>query len=165
MPSVQKWKKKGRPKQGIYIPENPNKVILVENQQNNGRIEYRSSWERQFMVWLDVTENVLRWASEPFAIPYIKPTDYKEHRYYIDFYMETKNTKGGVTKYLIEVKPKHETVPPVPPKSKTEKSMMNYQKRITTYQVNQAKWESARAFCKKNGLEFMIITEEELGIK
>jgi hypothetical protein len=162
--SQQKWQKKGKPKRGLYIPENPEKVILVENQQNGGNIEYRSSWERIFMVWCDKTSSVIKWSSEPFAIPYIKPTDYREHRYYIDFYFEALTPGGGTKKYLIEIKPKHETQPPKPPKRKTEKSMLNYQKRIDTYQVNQAKWESARKFAKQNNLEFMIITEEELGV-
>jgi len=162
--SQQKWQKKGKPKQGFFVPTNPKKVVLVENAQNNGMIVYRSSWERQFMVWLDVTPSVKRWASEPFPIPYIKPTDFREHKYYIDFYFEAVGKDGNIVKYMIEIKPKHETEPPKQPKKKTEKSMMNYQKRIETYQINQAKWESARAFAKANKLQFMIITEEELGI-
>ena len=160
----QKWQKKGKPKQGEYQPENPEKYIMVENDQNSGTIIFRSSWERIFMRWLDMNESVTKWASEPFAIPYIKPTDFREHRYYIDFYFECKTPDGGVKKYLIEIKPKHETQPPLPPKRKTEKSMMNFEKRKITYMVNQAKWEAARAFARQNKLEFMIITEDELGL-
>jgi hypothetical protein len=159
-----KWEKKGSPKQGMFIPTNVDKVILVENQQNKGTIIYRSSWERIFMSWCDRNPSVLRWASEPFAIPYIKPTDFREHKYYIDFYFEARTTSGGIKKYIVEVKPKAETEPPKMPKAKTEKAMMNYEKRIVTYQVNQAKWDAARQFCRVNGLEFVIITEEELGI-
>jgi hypothetical protein len=159
-----KWQKKGTPKKGNYIPTNPEKVILVENDQNRGSIIYRSSWERIFMHWCDVTESVIKWASEPFPIPYIKPTDFREHRYYIDFYFEAKSSNGYTKKYLIEIKPKHETLPPKPPKRKTEKSMENFQKRITTYQVNQAKWDSARKFANMNNMEFKIITEDELGL-
>ena len=161
---MSKWEQKGKPKQGFFIPKNLKKVILVENKQNMGGIIYRSSWERIFMSWLDLNENVLRWNSEGIPINYIKPTDGKEHKYYPDFYFECNDGKGGISKYLIEVKPKVETIPPVPPKNKTEKSMFNFQKRIDTYKVNQAKWMYAEEFCKRNNLKFMIITEDELGI-
>lgn len=164
MSKKDRWQKKGRPKQGYFVPENPKKVILVENAQNEGAIIYRSSWERIFMSWLDTNDSVVKWASEPFAIPYIKPTDGREHKYYIDFYFECKGSNGGVNKYLVEVKPKHETEPPKPPKRKTEKSMINFEKRKMTYKVNQAKWMYARKFCELNNLEFTIITEEELGL-
>ena len=160
----QKWVKKGRPKQGQFMPDNPEKYIMVENDQNQGKIIYRSSWERQFMSWLDLTTSVIKWNSEGVYVPYIKPTDNREHKYYIDFYFEAKNTKGGTTRYLIEIKPYAETQPPILPKRKTEKSMQNHQKRIVTYQVNQAKWESAREFARQNKVEFKIITERELGL-
>jgi len=161
----QKWMKKGKPKQGIFIPKNIEKYILVENAQNNGRIEYRSSWELMFMNWCDMNEAVIKWSSEPFAIHYIKPTDAKKHKYYIDFYFEAKNSKGEIIKYIIEIKPYSETKPPELPKRKTEKSMMNYHKKLMTYQINQAKWNAAKKFAEENGLNFMIITEYELGIK
>ena len=154
-------RKRGEYKQGIYNPINPEKVIIAENKQNSGTIIYRSSWERIFMSWLDRTTSVIKWASEPFAIPYISPKDLKTHRYYVDFYFEGKALEGTI-KYLVEVKPLAETKPPIPPKKKTEKSMFNYQKRIETYHVNQAKWESAKKFCSENSLIFKIITEEEL---
>jgi hypothetical protein len=162
--SNKKWQKKGMPKKGEFVPQNKSKYIMVENDQNGGSIIYRSSWERVFMHWLDNNPNVIRWNSEGLPIPYIKPTDYKPHRYFPDFYFEARTPDGGIKKYLIEVKPHHETIPPVLPKRKTEKSLMNHQKRITTYQVNQAKWESAREFCRQNNMEFMIITENELGL-
>lgn len=154
-------RKRGEYKQGVFIPLNPQKVIMAENKQNQGSIIFRSSWERIFMSWLDRTDTVLKWASEPFAIPYMSPVDLRPHRYYIDFYFEGKSVNGTV-KYLIEIKPKAETLPPVPPKRKTEKTLVNYQKRIETYQINQAKWEAARKFCEVNNLIFKIMTEEEL---
>jgi hypothetical protein len=33
-----------------------------------------------------------------------------------------------------------------------------------TYQVNQDKWKAAREWAKKNGFEFIILTEYELGL-
>jgi len=35
---------------------------------------------------------------------------------------------------------------------------------MRTYQVNKAKWQAAIAFCNKQGWEFLILTEIELGI-
>lgn len=159
-----KWEKKGKPKQGYYIPTHPKKVIIAENQQNNGLIVYRSSWERIFMYWCDHNESVLKWSSEPFAIPYIKPTDCQTHRYYIDFYFECKDSKGNIKKYIVEVKPLAETMPPKLPKKQTEKSMRSFLKKEETYKINMAKWDAARSFAKLNNIEFTIITEEDLGI-
>ena len=161
---MSKWDRKGKPKQGYYIPTYPKKYLMAENQQKNGLIVYRSSWERLFMYWCDHNESVIKWSSEPFAIPYTKPTDFKPHRYYIDFYFECTDSNGNSKKYIVEVKPLAETMPPKPPKRITDKSARNHEKRIETYNVNQAKWESARAFARINNLEFIIITEEELGI-
>ena len=33
-----------------------------------------------------------------------------------------------------------------------------------TYAVNQAKWRAADAFAKDNGIEFKVLTENDLGI-
>lgn len=159
-----KWDTKGQPKQGYYTPTHMKKVILAENQQNGGLIVFRSSWERLFMYWCDHNESVTKWSSEPFAITYIKPTDGREHKYYVDFYFECVDSLGNVKKYIVEIKPLAETRPPVPPKKQTERSMMNYNKRIETYKINQAKWEYAKRFAKLNNIIFSIITEVELGI-
>ena len=43
------------------------------------------------------------------------------------------------------------------------KILKSYINEVTNYAVNQAKWKSARNFCKDNLLEFKIITEDELG--
>lgn len=164
MSKKNKWDTKGMPKKGYYIPTYPKKVLMAENQQNNGMIVYRSSWERLFMYWCDHNQSVTKWSSEPFAIPYIKPTDFKTHRYYIDFYFECVDSNGGTKKYIVEVKPLAETMYPKPPKKVTEKTTLSYQNRIDTYNINQAKWEAAIKFAKLNNLEFIIITEEDLGI-
>ena len=54
-------------------------------------IIYRSLWERKFMNYCDLTENVSEWQSEEFWIPYISPKDNRVHRYFPDFYIKTKN--------------------------------------------------------------------------
>lgn len=121
----------------------------------------RSSWERAFCNWCDTRENVLKWASEEFSIPYVSPKDGKVHRYYPDFLVEFRDSNGKVKKQIIEVKPKRQTKPPER-KSRVTKS---YLYEAATYEINMAKWKAAGEFAKDNGIEFRIITEDELGIK
>ena len=54
------------------------------------KIQYRSLWERKCMIKFDENPNILRWASEEMAIPYLSPVDRKRHRYYPDFLVELK---------------------------------------------------------------------------
>ena len=74
--------------------------------------------------------------------------------------MEVKDANGSKKCYLIEVKPKRFTKAPPTGKRKTKR----YLQEIANYAVNEAKWKSARSFCKKQGMEFRIVTEKELGI-
>ena len=121
----------------------------------------RSSWERKFCRYCDTQPNVLKWASEEFSIPYVSPKDGKVHRYYPDFLIEFRDVSGKVKKQIIEVKPKRQTKPPER-KSRVTKS---YLYEAATYEINMAKWKAAIEFAKDNGIEFRIITEDELGIK
>lgn len=111
--------------------------------------------------WCDTQPNVLKWASEEFSIPYVSPKDGKVHRYYPDFLIEYRDTGGKIKKQIIEVKPKRQTKPPER-KSRVTKS---YLYEAATYEINMAKWKAAVEFAKDNGIEFKIITEDELGIK
>ena len=111
--------------------------------------------------WCDTQPNVLKWASEEFSIPYVSPKDGKVHRYYPDFLIEYRDTGGKIKKQIIEVKPKRQTKPPER-KSRVTKS---YLYEAATYEINMAKWKAAGEFAKDNGIEFRIITEDELGIK
>ena len=54
---------------GIYRPSNPKKY-----KGDSKNIIYRSLWERKFMNYCDLNENILEWASEEFWIPYLDPT-------------------------------------------------------------------------------------------
>ena len=49
-------------------------------------------------------------------------------------------------------------------KSKRVYKTKRYLQEVAQYGVNEAKWKSARDFCKKQNMEFMIITEKDLGI-
>ena len=141
---------------GKYKPSYPEKY--------NGdptNIVYRSLWERKFMVYCDLNENILEWQSEEKCIPYRSPIDNKIHRYYPDFIIKVKDSNGSIKKYVIEIKPKKQTVPPVKPQRQTKK----YISEVYEYAKNQSKWEAAREWCDDRGYEFKVITENELDIK
>ena len=121
----------------------------------------RSTWERRFCQWCDTNPNILKWASEEFSIPYVSPVDSRIHRYYPDFLVEYRDATGKIKKQIVEVKPKKQTHPPVK-KGKVTKSFIY---ESATYEINQAKWKAASEFAKDNGIEFRIVTEDELGIK
>ena len=135
-----------------YKPNNPQKY-----RGNPTNVICRSSWESTFCKYCDLNENVINWASEEFSIRYISPIDYKTHRYFPDYLIEV-NEGGKTKKYIIEVKPKKQTKPPIK-KSRVTKT---YLYEMKTYAVNQAKWKAAQEFCKDNGMQFKIVTEEEL---
>lgn len=122
-------------------------------------IIYRSLWERKFMVYCDKNEKILEWGSEEIALPYRSPIDNKIHRYFPDFYIKV-NENGQIKKYLIEVKPKKQTIEPKVQKRKTK----GYIYEVVEYAKNQAKWKAAREFCEDRQWTFKILTEDELGI-
>jgi hypothetical protein len=116
----------------------------------------RSSWETRFASWCDKNPSVLKWSSEETIIPYKCPTDNRIHRYFVDFKITV--TTGRT--YLVEVKPKTQTQPPIYPGKRTQR----YLQESLTFMKNQAKWEAANEFAKDRGWEFKIITEHELGL-
>lgn len=113
------------------------------------------------MRYFDSHPSILEWASEEFSIPYISPKDNKVHRYFPDFYVKKRKKCGTVVHQVIEVKPAHQCAPPKKPKRQTPK----YITEVFTWGVNSAKWKAARKFCEARGMEFVIVTEKELGIK
>ena len=121
----------------------------------------RSSWERKFCQWCDNNSSIIYWASEEISIPYVSPKDNRVRRYYPDFLIKVQEKNDVVKTYVVEVKPKKQTLPPKPRKKVTK----SYIYECTTYAVNQAKWKAADEFCKDNQIQFKIVTEDELGIK
>jgi hypothetical protein len=118
----------------------------------------RSSYELRAFRYADSNPAITKWSAEPFAIHYVKPTDFKKHRYFVDMYLEF--VSGD--KYLVEIKPYNETQPPKTPKRKTPKSEVNFKKAQETYAINQCKWEAAKHFAAQNNMKFIILTEKEL---
>ena len=139
----------------LFKPANPKKYT-----GNPRNIICRSSWERRFCNWCDINESIIEWGSEEFWIPYRAP-DGKVRRYFPDFLIKVKETTGELKTYVIEVKPKKQTLKPKPRKKVTK----SYLYECKTYEVNKAKWKAARECCADRRVEFKIITEKELGIR
>jgi hypothetical protein len=140
---------------GKYKPSYPEKYKGVPT-----NIVYRSLWERKFMVYCDTNDNVLEWGSEEIALPYRSPLDGKIHRYFPDFYIKVKESNGQIKKYLIEIKPKKQTIEPKVQKRKTKSHIYE----VVEWAKNQAKWEAAKDFCEDRLWEFKILTEDDLGV-
>lgn len=141
-------------RQGIYKPVNRNKYRGCKDPV------YRSGWELKFFKFCDINPNVIEWTSEGIVVPYVSPIDNKVHRYFVDNMVYIK--EGEIKKrYLIEIKPSKQTMPPVESKRK-KKSTMIYEQ--VTYAQNKAKWAAAATYAKQHNMEFKIITEKELGI-
>ena len=67
---------------GLFKPKNPKKY-----KGDPTNIIYRSSWEKQCMLYFDRTDEVLEWQSEEMFVPYKHPISGKIHRYYPDFFI------------------------------------------------------------------------------
>jgi hypothetical protein len=136
-----------------YKPSYPQKY---KGDPNN--IICRSSWERKFCNWCDLNENIISWGSEEFCISYYNPVKQRVCKYFPDFIIKVKEQTGEIKTYVIEVKPKKQTVQPKVPKRKTKSWLYEMQ----TYAVNQAKWKAAEEWCKDRMVGFKIITEDNL---
>ena len=139
----------GKFKQGYYKIKNPKKYV-----GNPNKVRYMSSWEHALHQFFDNNKNILQWSSEPVAIPYIKPSDNKVHRYFPDYWIRYRTRHGELVEEIIEVKPINQV------DLRRKKRLTEADKR--TYQINICKWESATRFCKKRGITFRVLTEEQL---
>ena len=140
---------------GRFIPKNPQKYA-----GDVSNIIWRSTWERQVMNWLDLSDNVVYWSSEELVIKYFSPVDNKVHRYFPDFIVKIKKRDGMVMTHVIEVKPEYQTRQPTQ-KKKTKRFI----EESINYVVNQSKWKAAEEFCKDRGWVFQVLTEKHLGIQ
>ena len=141
-------------KQGQFRPKNPSKYI-----GDPTKIVYRSGWESKMMRKLDESTTIIGWNSEEVVIPYISPVDGRAHRYFVDFLVVAKSPTGDKVITLIEVKPYAQTLMPKQTAKKTKERFMS---ELSTYAVNQAKWEAAEAYCTKRGWKFTVLTENDI---
>jgi len=151
-------------KTGWYKLVNPEKFIqpiddhMHSFNESNMSVQYKSSLELKAIRYCDANPYVAKFSVEPYHIKYIKPTDGKIHRYFIDLFIAF--TSGD--KFLVEIKSKGETQPPKKPSKNTQKALMNYQKALQTYAINSAKWSAAHEFAAINKMRFIILNEDQL---
>ncbi len=139
---------------GCFTPRNPKKYV-----GNLNKITFRSSWEKDFMVFLDNNTEVKRWGSEIVSIPYVKPTTGRVHKYYPDFYVEYTNRRTGkLVQDLIEVKPEKQIKKPTT-RGKSKKTQLY---EALTWSINMAKWKSAKLFCDKYGFNWKVLSEKDI---
>lgn len=139
-----------------FIPTNPQKYVGdVKN------IIARSGLERRYMKYLDTNPSVIAWNSEELIIPYVNSVDRKVHRYFPDFLVKVKTADGEIRKFVVEVKPFSQTIPPKRGKKKA-KTLLN---ESLTWEQNLSKWKAAEAFCKKHGMIFLKVTEKDIKVK
>ncbi len=143
--------------QGQYNLINPSKYL-----GDPTVIYWRSSWEYKLYFYLDNEPRVLKWNVEGITIPYEIETKGKWEtcRYHPDCYAEIQRLDGSIHKVVLEIKPETETHPPVMPKRVTAKSLENHEYRLKLFIRNLAKWDAAKKYCDKRGLEFHLLSEK-----
>ena len=117
-----------------------------------GAPKFRIGWELAFMRFCDSNDHIISWASESMTIPYRNPLTGKPTRYIPDFLIQYRNKHNKVVTELIEIKPKKQSI--------LESKASNRDRAIVA--VNYAKWAAAQAWCKRNGLTFRVVTEEDI---
>lgn len=144
--------RKGKIRQGYYTCRHPEKYV-----GDLANIVFRSSWEFKFLKWCDNSPSVLKFASEPIAIPYMCSVDHKVHNYYIDFWAEMIDRDGKVSRWLIEIKPERHLIIPPEPKNPTAKAMMNHIDHVKRVMKNLSKFRAARNFAKIQNMKFAVL--------
>jgi hypothetical protein len=133
--------------QGKFELKHPEKYIGLRTPT------YRSSWEWAFMQFCDNNPAIQRWASESIKIPYRDPLTGKQTIYVPDFFINYVDKGGKQHAELIEVKPANQAI-----RERVGKNKVNQ----AHYVRNMAKWEAARAWCKQQGINFRVISENDI---
>ena len=139
---------------GWFRPKNPKKY-----KGDAANVVYRSNWELRVMKHFDEDPNILWWASEELVIPYRSPIDQRMHRYFPDFIARVRQKTGKEKTIVIEIKPEKQTKKPI-----QKRQTKRFLEEAATYAINQEKWRAADIFCQKEGWDFMVLTEKDLGI-
>lgn len=131
---------------GYYEVSNPEKYV-------GGKPPYyRSSWELAFMRLCDQHPNISKWASENVKIPYLNPATGKHTNYVPDFMIQYTDKDGHNYVELIEIKPTNQTT--------LENARTDGQKWQTA--INAAKWTAAQEWCKRKGIRFRVLNENQI---
>lgn len=132
---------------GKYQVQNPEKYV------GNKLPTYRSSWEFTFMRTCDSHPAIQKWASEAVSIPYRCPVTGRQTVYIPDFFIQYIDKDSRIHTELVEVKPRNQTVREAVGRNKNNQ---------IEYARNMAKWQAAQAWCKKQGIKFRVINEQDL---
>jgi hypothetical protein len=132
--------------QGTYEVINKDKYVGTRSPR------YRSGWEFSFMKFCDSNDHVLQWASESIQIPYRHPLTGKQTIYVPDFLITYRTRNNTMRAELIEIKPKKQSV--------VESKMSSKDRAVVA--INYAKWAAATAWCKRQGITFRVITEDDM---
>lgn len=104
------------------------------------------------MRFVDTNDNVLQWASESISIPYRNPITGKNSTYIPDFFVTYRTRDNTVCAEVIEIKPKSQSL--------IEERQSQRDRAIVA--LNYAKWSAAEKWCKKAGLGFRVVTEDQI---
>lgn len=99
--------------------------------KNNGKVWYRSGWEKKYMEKLDNDNSVINWEYEVLVLPYYDNKGIKRH-YTPDFLVEYKDG----TKELVEIHPQG-----------------------IKYYNDKEKQHAAKAWCEANDTNWRLITK------
>jgi hypothetical protein len=132
--------------QGIYQLQHPEKYV------GKGAPRYRSGWEHAFFRFCDNNDAVLQWASESISIPYRNPVTGKMSNYIPDVFMTYRGRDNQIRAELVEIKPRKQSL--------IEGKMSLRERAVVA--VNHAKWDAASKWCKRAGIHFRIITEQDM---
>ena len=132
--------------QGTYKPLNPNKYV------GKGLPRYRSGWEWAFFQFCDNNDHVLEWASEAISIKYRHPFTGKVTNYVPDIFMRYRTKNNKICTEVIEIKPRKQSM--------IEGKMSEKDRMIVA--INYAKWQAAQAWCRRAGIVFRVLNEDQL---
>ena len=104
------------------------------------------------MRMCDNHPNIFKWASENIKIPYQSPLDGKYHNYVPDFMIQYQDKYGKEHVEVIEIKPRNQT---------TMESARTQGQKVQTA-LNAAKWVAAQEWCKRKGIRFKVINEDQI---
>jgi hypothetical protein len=133
--------------QGKFVMTAPEKYV------GNKMPTYRSSWEFSFMRFCDTNKSIQKWASEAVQIPYKDPLTGRQTVYVPDFFIQYVDKNNRVNTELIEIKPASQSI--------FERVGKNKYNQLQ-YVKNQAKWQAANMWCKKQGIKFRVLNENDL---
>jgi hypothetical protein len=132
--------------QGQYVVRHPEKYV------GKSTPRYRSGWELAFMKFCDDNDNVLQWASEAISVPYRHPLTGRISNYVPDFFVQYRTKNNVICSEIVEIKPKKQSV--------IESKMSSRDRAVVA--VNYAKWNACQIWCRRAGLVFRVINEDQI---